>query len=109
MGLTPRQRHSSKSKVAKTRPPYNVVMPSGHGRSNHNPDMPGRALKRLRLLTSMFKARDSGDRREADKALAEANRWLRRYPFDLRVMKARDQLRKAHPVDPEDTEEANET
>ena len=57
----------------------------------------------------MFKARDLGDRREADKVLAEANRWLRRYPFDLRVMKARDQLRKAHPVDPEDTEEANGT
>jgi hypothetical protein len=43
--------------------------------------MPGRVVKRLRLLTSMFEAKDSGDRRRADKALAEANRWLRRYPL----------------------------
>jgi hypothetical protein len=71
--------------------------------------MPGRAVKRLRLLTSMFEAKDSGDRRRADIALADANRWLRRYPFDVRVMEARDQLRKAHPVDPGDTEATNGT
>ncbi len=57
----------------------------------------------------MFKARDSGDRREADKALAEANHWLKRYPFDMRVIEARDQLREAFPLDPEDTEEGNGT
>ena len=82
-------------------------MPSGHGRSNQNPDMPGRAVKRLDLLTSMFKARDSGDRQKADKALAAANRWLKLYPFDMRVVQARDQLREAFPLDPEDTEEGN--
>ena len=84
-------------------------MPSGHGRSNQYPDMPGRAVKRLGLLTSMFKARDSGDRQKADKALSEANRWLKRYPFDVRVLQARDQLREAFPLDPEDTEEGNGT
>ena len=71
--------------------------------------MPGRAVKRLRLLTSMFRARDSGDRREADKALAEANRWLKRHPFDMRVIQARDQLREIYPLDPEDTDEDNGT
>ena len=84
-------------------------MPSGFGRGNQNPDMPGRAVKRLDLLTSMFRARDSGDRQEADKVLAEANRWLKRYPFDIRVIQARDQLREAFPLDPEDTEEGNGT
>jgi hypothetical protein len=71
--------------------------------------MPGRAIKRLDLLDSLIKARGSGDRHEADKALAEANRWLRRYPFDMRVIQARDQLRETYPIDPEDTEEANRT
>ena len=71
--------------------------------------MPGRTVKRLGLLTRMFKARDSGDRQKADKALAEANRWLKRYPFDMRVVQARDQLREAFPLDPEDTEEGNGT
>jgi hypothetical protein len=84
-------------------------MPSGHGRSNQNPDMPGRAIKRLRLLDSLIKARGSVDRREADKALAEANRWLKRYPFDMRVIDARDQLREAFPLDPEDTEKGSGT
>ena len=84
-------------------------MPSGYGSSNWDSGMPGRAVKRLRLLTSLFKARGSGDRREADNALIEANRWLERYPFDVRVKEARDRLRKAHPVDPEDTEETNGT
>ena len=71
--------------------------------------MAGRAVKRLGLLTTMFKARDSGDRREADKVLAEANRWLKRYPFDMRVIQARDQLRETYPADPEDTDEGNGT
>ena len=84
-------------------------MRSGHGRSNQNPDMPGRAIKRLSLLTSMYKASDSGDRKQADKAMSEANRWLKHYPFDMRVIDARDQLREAFPLDPEDTEERNGT
>ena len=84
-------------------------MPVGRGRSYPDPDMPGRAIKRLRLLTSMFKARDSGDRRQADKALSEANHWLKRYPFDMFVIQARDQLRETFPPDPEDTDEGNGT
>ncbi len=84
-------------------------MPVGRGRSNWDPDLPGRAVKRLGLLTNIFKARDSGDRRQADKASAQANRWLKRYPFDIRVVQARDQLREAFPLDPEDTEEGNGT
>ncbi len=71
--------------------------------------MPGRAVKRLRLLDGLIKARGSADRSQADEVLVEANRWLTRYPFDMRVMEARDWLRAVHPVDPEDTEEGNET
>jgi hypothetical protein len=41
--------------------------------------------------------------------MAEANRWLKRYPFDMRVVQAHDQLREAMPLDPEDTEEGNGT
>jgi hypothetical protein len=84
-------------------------MPSGHGRSNWDHGTPGRVVKRLRLLESLVKARDSDDRREADRALIEANRWLERHPFDVRVIMARDQLREAFPLDPEDTEEASPT
>ena len=71
--------------------------------------MPGRAVNRLRLLDSLIKARSSADRGQADEVLVEANRWLTRYPFDVRVMEARDRLRAVHPVDPEDTKEGNET
>lgn len=81
-------------------------MPIGRGRSNWDAD---RVVKRLRLLEKMMRARYSGNRHEADKALVEANRWLRRYPADVRIIEARDKLRKAYPVDPEDTEEANPT
>jgi len=70
---------------------------------------PDRVVERLRLLEKMGKFRDSGDRREADQALVEANRWLRRYPADVRVMEARDRLREVFPIDPEDTEETNGT
>jgi hypothetical protein len=70
---------------------------------------PDRVVKRLRLLEKMSKVRDPGDRREADRALVEANRWLRRYPADVRVMEARDRLREVFPIDPEDTEETNGT
>jgi hypothetical protein len=84
-------------------------MLSYHGRTNPDPGMPGRAVKRLRLLDGLIKARGSADRSQADEVLVEANRWLTRYPFDMRVMEARDWLRAVHPVDPEDTEEGNET
>ena len=84
-------------------------MPSDHGRTNPYPGMPGRAVKRLRLLDSLIKARGSADRSQADEVLVEANRWLTRYPFDVRVMEARDRLRAVHPVDPEDTDDSNGT
>ena len=58
---------------------------------------------RLGLLDDLIEARRSADRKQADELLVEANRWLRRHPFDLRVAQARDRLRASHPVDPEDT------
>ena len=82
-------------------------MPSDHGRTNPDPGMPGRAVNRLRLLDNLIKARSSTDRGQADEVLVEANRWLTRYPFDMRVMEARDRLRAVHPIDPEDTKEGN--
>ena len=84
-------------------------MPSDHGRTNPSPGMPGRAVKRLRLLDNLIKARGSADRSQADEVSVEANRWLTRYPFDVRVMEARDRLRAVHPVDPEDTDDGNGT
>lgn len=84
-------------------------MASANGKSNPDPDTPGRAVKRLRLLDSLIEARRSADRSQADEVLVEANRWLRRYPFDVRVMEARDRLRAVHPVDPGDTEEGDGT
>ena len=58
---------------------------------------------RLGLLDDLIEARRSADRKQADELLVEANRWLRRHPFDLRVAQARDRLRALHPVDPDDT------
>ena len=84
-------------------------MLSYHGRTNPDPGIPGRVFKRLRLLDSLIKARDSADRSQADEVLVEANRWLTRYPFDVRVMEARDRLRTVHPVDPKDTDDGNGT
>lgn len=78
-------------------------------RSNPDSDTPSRALKRLNLLDRLIEARRSADRSQADKVLVEANRWLSRYPFDVRVREARDRLRAVHPLDPEDTEEGNGT
>lgn len=66
-------------------------------------------MKRLCLLDSLIEAIRSADRGQADEVLVEANRWLRRYPFDVRVMEARDRLRAVHPLDPEDTQAGNGT
>jgi hypothetical protein len=82
-------------------------MPLGHGKGDRDPDTPGRAVERLRLLDALIRARKSGDRREADRSLVEANRWLKRYPFDVRVMEARDRLRETYPVDYQDIEEGD--
>ena len=82
-------------------------MPSPNGNTHPDPATPNRVLKRLGLLDSLIEARRSADRNQADKVLIEANRWLRRYPFDVRVVKARDRLRAVYPLDPEDTEDSN--
>ena len=82
-----------------------MVVSTENGRSN--PDTHSRVVKRLSLLDELIRARDSADRNHADKVLVEANRWLVRYPFDVRVMEARDRLRELHPVDLDDTDEGN--
>ena len=84
-------------------------MPSANGTPNPEPYTPGRAVKRLCLLDNLIEARRSADRNQGDKVLIEANRWLRCYPFDVRVMEARDRLRAVHPLDIEDTEADNGT
>jgi hypothetical protein len=84
-------------------------MASANRKTTPNPDPPGRAVKRLCLLDSLIEARRSADRGQADEVLVEANRWLKRYPFDMRVVEARERLRAVHPLDPEDMEEGNGT
>jgi hypothetical protein len=67
-----------------------------------------RVIRRRRLLDKLIEARRSADRTRADWVLVEANRWLRRHPFDMRVAEARDRLRAVYPVDPNDTRETHE-
>ncbi|MEW6638010.1 MAG: hypothetical protein AB1425_14490 [Actinomycetota bacterium] len=71
-------------------------------RKSSDRDAPGRVIRRLRLLDELIEARESSDRRRADRALVEATRWLRRYPGDVRVLDARSRLRGAYPVDADD-------
>jgi hypothetical protein len=86
-----------------------VIVSSGHGKSRAGTVTTSRVIRRLRLLDNLIEARRSADQSRADEVLVEANRWLRRHPFDVRVAKARDRLRVAHPVDPDDTQEADRT
>jgi hypothetical protein len=85
-----------------------VIVPSGRGKSRAGAVATNRAIRRLGLLDDLIEARRSADRSRADGVLVEANRWLMRHPFDVRVAEARDRLRAAHPVDPDDTQDANE-
>ena len=85
-----------------------MIVPSGHGKSREGTVMTSRAIRRFHLLDDLIQARRSVDRSRADGVLVEANRWLRKYPFDVRVAEARDRLRLAHPVDQDDTQEAHE-
>jgi hypothetical protein len=62
---------------------------------------------RLGLLDNLIEARRSADRSRADEVLVEANCWLRRHPFDVRVAGTRDRLRTLHPVDANDKGEAD--
>jgi hypothetical protein len=64
---------------------------------------------RARAVLDLQHARREVDRNRADEVLVEADRWLRRHPFDVRVIEARDRLRAVHPVDHNDTEEADGT
>ena len=84
-----------------------MIVPSGHGKSRADAITTSRVITRLRLLDYLIGARRSADRNRADELLVEANRWLRRHPFDVRVAEARDRLRAVHPVDPNDTQEAD--
>ena len=80
-----------------------MIVPSGRGKSRAGDITRSRVIVRLGLLDDLIEARRSADRKQADELLVEANRWLRRHPFNLRVAQARDRLRASHPVDPEDT------
>ena len=80
-----------------------MIVPSGRGKSRAGDITRSRVATRLGLLHDLIEARRSADRKQADELLVEANHWLRRHPFDLRVAQARDRLRASHPVDPDDT------
>jgi hypothetical protein len=77
--------------------------------SREDPITTRRVITRLGLLDDLIGAGRSAARNRADAVLVEANRWLRRHPFDVRVIEARDRLRAVHPVDHNDTEEADGT
>jgi hypothetical protein len=85
-----------------------VIAPSGHGNSRVGTVTASRMIRRFHLLDDLIEARRSADRSRADGVLVQANRWLRKHPFDVRVAEARDRLRLAHPVDQDDTQEAHE-
>jgi hypothetical protein len=71
-------------------------------RGNPDPDMSRRMFERQQLLRRMMKALESGNRREADKALVEANRWLKpgdSYIPDAAIENARRQLKEAYPTE----------
>jgi hypothetical protein len=85
-----------------------VIVPSDHGKSCAGAMATSRVITRLRLLDELIEARRLADRSRADGVLVEANRWLMRHPFDVRVAKARDRLRAVYPVDPNDTRETHE-
>ena len=86
-----------------------VIVPSGHGKSREDPITTSRVITRLGLLNDLIEARRSADRDRADEVLVEANRWLRRHPFDVRVREFRGRLRAVHPLNPNDPEEADGT
>lgn len=68
-----------------------------------------RLITRLGFVDYLIEARRSADRNRADEVLMEAIRWLRRHPFDGRVIEGRDRLRAVQPVDHSGTEEAEGT
>jgi predicted AlkP superfamily pyrophosphatase or phosphodiesterase len=86
-----------------------VIVLSDHGMSREDPITTSRVITRLGLLDYLIEAWHSADRNRAAEVLVEANRWLRRHPFDVRVIEGRDRLRAVHPVDHNGTEEADGT
>ncbi len=52
---------------------------------------------RHRLFVRMTRAKEFGDRREVDRLLVEATRWMKVYPYDAVIHEARDQLRARFP------------
>jgi hypothetical protein len=62
-----------------------VIVPSGHGKSRVGTVTASRVTRRFHLLGDLIEARRSADRSRADEVLVEANRWLRKHPFDVRV------------------------
>ena len=83
-----------------------MIVPSGRGKSRAGAITTSRVSRRLHLLDDLIEARRSFNRSRADGVLVEANRWLKRHPFDVRVAEARDRLRAVHPVDPNDAQDA---
>jgi hypothetical protein len=81
-----------------------MIVPSGHGKIRAGTMTTNQVIRRLGLLDDLIEARRSADRGRADAVLVEANRWLRRHPFNVRVWEACERLRAAHPVDPDDTQ-----
>jgi hypothetical protein len=73
---------------------YNNYMDTNHGKNTRK-----RKMNRDRLVRQMNVAKDSGNRREMDDALAEAKRWLRNnYAGDNPVREAQSQLLRAFPT-----------
>jgi hypothetical protein len=85
-----------------------VTFPSGNGKSRVGKGTTSRVVRRFHLLDGLIEASHSADRSRADRVLVEANRWLRKHPFDVRVAEARDRVRLAHPADRDDALEAPE-
>ena len=55
------------------------------------------AAARHRLFVRMMEAKDFGDRRDVDRLLVEATRWMKAHPHDAVIHEARDQLRARFP------------
>ena len=55
------------------------------------------AAARHRLFVRMTIAKDFGDRRDVDRLLVEATRWMKSHPYDAVIHEACDQLRVRFP------------
>ncbi|MDP9439406.1 MAG: hypothetical protein M3P49_11790 [Actinomycetota bacterium] len=55
------------------------------------------AAARHWLFVRMTRVKDFGDRRDVDRLLVEATRWMKAHPYDAVIHEARDQLRARFP------------